>query len=506
MTKKLPSFLAVFAAMTLVVHAEDEDGFVRHPISVTGFTEWGQLMNGEIATQNRQSSKFQALQRTGMGVSLSATYKEILDLRASFGGIFWYSLPELPAAHERLPKGGAGIGEVTGIYHIPLGDLQFGLFGEKYNSDAKNLGEYLFRSGTYPATLMTGGFELVNTAGFLAQGVKFSMDHFGGKFHHELGIFAERGNEPNFDLSPNYLFTYKPNPVFEIGGGAVFAHLIQIQPDKDTPKARINAYNVDTKKPLEGDDALSYPGYAYYGPNDPRNDPRLTMDSTLDNTKIPTGPMAGEKYVWINKNGTPENKIDYYTFSGVKLMGRFALNLQNALHIDALGSEDLKLYGEVAVLGVKNYPYYYEKMVERMPLMIGFNLPTFKALDVLSVEMEYYKNPFPDDIFQVRNNALPIQNIPNIRVPDPTDTSHTLTRDMRLSDYERLYKGKWANLTHAMKWTVYAKRSIGKAVSVYAMAASDHTHPIHFFGDPDDRPFTRRYQDWYYALRLQTNF
>ena len=42
----------------------------------------------------------------------------------------------------------------------------------------------------------------------------------------------------------------------------------------------------------------------------------------------------------------------------------------------------------MALIGVKNYPgWYSERPEERMPIMAGFNFPTFKILDVLSIEV-----------------------------------------------------------------------------------------------------------------------
>ena len=32
-----------------------------------------------------------------------------------------------------------------------------------------------------------------------------------------------------------------------------------------------------------------------------------------------------------------------------------------------------------------------------MPILLGFNIPTFRVLDYLSIEVEWWKNPYPDN-------------------------------------------------------------------------------------------------------------
>lgn len=445
---------AALLSASPAVAAED---LVRHPISVGTFLDVGQLVHGRIVGESREGGKSdgQMLQRSGVGITLSATYREDLDLRASIGGLFWYSLPEQPAPHERLVKGGFGVGEVTGIYRLTRGyRLQFGLFGHKYNSDARNLGEYLFRSGTYPGTITTGGFELLNTAGYMAQGLRLSASHFDGRLEHDVVVYSERSFEPNYDLSPGYVFAFRPHPLVELGGGMVLSHFLAVEEDKTTPRSRENGYDRRTGLPVAGADVT-------------------------DTANI------------------PQSEIVPYTFKGTKLMGRVSLNPQAVLQSGLLGPEDLKVYAELAVLGWKNYPFFYEKRSERMPIMFGFNLPAFRLLDLLAVELEYYKSPFPENINKVRYSGYPIWNLPT-----KADGSAYLPAEYKASGLMEKYR----SAHHSWRWTGYAKRSLGERVGLVGMVASDHTRPIHFFGDPDDMPFVRNRGDWYYALRLATNF
>jgi hypothetical protein len=62
--------------------------------------------------------------------------------------------------------------DVEGTYSLgdmerPFLTLGFGVFPFKYNPDVRNLGEYLYRTGTYPPTMSnTFDFPLARLTGF----------------------------------------------------------------------------------------------------------------------------------------------------------------------------------------------------------------------------------------------------------------------------------------------------------------------------------------------------
>jgi len=82
-------------------------------------------------------------------------------------------------------------------------------------------------------------------------------------------------------------------------------------------------------------------------------------------------------------------------------MGRAALDLGFLLPEGSRSPEDLRLYAEASVLGWGNQIYFFEKRSQRMPIMFGVNVPTFRLLDVLSVQAEYYDAPFNDNYYNV---------------------------------------------------------------------------------------------------------
>ena len=80
--------------------------------------------------------------------------------------------------------------------------------------------------------------------------------------------------------------------------------------------------------------------------------------------------------------------------------------------------------------------------------MIGFNFPTFKILDVLAGELEWYywnyANSYSDYLFQ------------NL-IPRPDDIKPGF-------DYKE----------NTLKWSIYAKRRIGNHFSLIGQVAFDH--------------------------------
>lgn len=196
------------------------------------------------------------------------------------------------------------------------------------------------------------------------------------------------------------------------------------------------------------------------------------------------------------QNGVPGEFLDYYTYKGVKAMARASLDLGGLFGMDdMMGAGTFKLYGEWAWLGIQNQPFFYDKPAERMPIMVGVNIPTFKALDMLGVEVEYRKSRFPNTFRTGFYEQFPL----------PWDA---LTE---ISDYDEAAPGFAQKDTEFkkddLKWSVYAKRTIRKGLAVHAQAASDHIRFITTEGGgkfrPTYSPTTREAGHWYYVLRLE---
>ncbi len=314
--------------------------------------------------------------------------------------------------------------------------LKLGYFPFKYNPQAANLGEYLFRSECYPNHLVNEfyfaearllGANLTGTLSGKSAGLRGDI------------LFTSETTYPAQDFSATGLVNAGLfNKAVELGAGVQFQRLIPVDPARTTPHTLRNICSVDT--------------------------------------------MTGD--------------TSYYSFSGIKFMGRWCFDIKKALPIGIFGEEDLKLYGEAAVLGLKNYDSLYKNLSERIPVMLGFNIPTFKLLEVAAFEIEYYSSPYFNNN---RNQIYPnIDNYPPATpyiIPDQdVNGGHGVTKvtDKRL------------------KWSVFIKKTLTTNFRIVAQVARDHSR----FQDPMHRQTYYTYdgdvtiaaKDWYYLIRLMWCF
>jgi hypothetical protein len=163
------------------------------------------------------------------------------------------------------------------------------------------------------------------------------------------------------------------------------------------------------------------------------------------------------------------------------------------------GREDLKLYGEIALLGVKNYPGWYNKREARIPMMIGLNVPAFKVLDVLSIEFERYNSPYINAQDYIWKGGSPVPYIAG----RPSGAS--------FPDYDRDWNDSMAVTNDDIRWSIYVSRKIGNHIRLSAQAACDHT-PKNWY-TPWPAPQSAKYSDlvpknddWYFMMRLSMYF
>jgi hypothetical protein len=313
-------------------------------------------------------------------------------------------------------------------------EIDAGYFPYKYNSSVRNLGEYLFRSGTYPQYLITEiDFPMARLLGL----------RFGGSlrnvFNFDVLLTTNTEWTAIGDINLSALVSYKPSPLIEIGAGGCWNSMISVNLDKTTP-----------------------------------------LDS-------------GSQYFALIP-GTSDTAIYNYTFAGQKVMGRLTLDLKQLFGgADIFGTEDFKLYSEGAILGVINYPVSrdgntrYDNILQRIPIMAGFNLPVFKLLDVLSLEVEYFSNPYVNS-----TNSIRFDNVP---VP--------------LSGFkEETQNPKYKNLhDDDLKWSVYAKRTFFGNMFIMGQAASDHIRWYRYnYTNMDGKEALRKLSDWYFTFKFGYSF
>ena len=121
--------------------------------------------------------------------------------------------------------------------------------------------------------------------------------------------------------------------------------------------------------------------------------------------------------------------------------------------------------------------------------MLGLNIPTWGVLDLLSVEGEYWKNPYLNSDFKVANSTTGPVAAPYL---DGNTNLGLSARDAVDGD--------------DFRWSVTATKSLWKSLSVTAKASSDHMQIMQLFTNRFDRSYgdvMLQKDSWYYVLRVQ---
>jgi hypothetical protein len=325
-----------------------------------------------------------------------------------------------------------------------------GFFPFDYNPDTKNLGLYLLRGTVYPGAVISG---------FESKAVLPIADIYGLDIRHESGgyrgdflVNSEMDINPYFDISFAYLFHYRFLGAIEVGGGANWYRALASKPKITSP----------------GKDCLN--GTSEYFINGDDEEVCYILDTTAAGVDTVTGSL-----------------------SGLKLMGRFSLDPKPLLGLDGVfGPQDLILYSEAAVLGVKDYPKYYDDVWQRIPVMLGFNLPAFRLLDVVSLEIEYYGNTNMSDFGKVvADNSW----VPRPRaVFDVPDGKGGFTRARTDT-----YSDDW-------KWSLYASRIVAGHLKISGQVADDHFRSGGYFLANTQSETLTAPDDWYWMLKVAYYF
>ena len=151
------------------------------------------------------------------------------------------------------------------------GELGFGYFPFKYNPEVYNLGEYMFRSGTYPGWLITNfGWPMARLGG-----LRFSSTTF-NRWKNDLLLTTEIEMYPYFDLSFSWLTSVKAlKGFFDIGAGISFSRFIPNRKELTTPEHFNNIADIQFNS-IQGTDTLY--DTTYYTFQGTKAMARLTLD------------------------------------------------------------------------------------------------------------------------------------------------------------------------------------------------------------------------------------
>jgi hypothetical protein len=430
-----------------------------------GFGAAGWMQYGQIARSSDTAGGFyyngRASLSTGAQIVMSPKISDRLSLMAGVGVGAGHALPgplESQIAGGSAPMGvGPYVAQANFTYNFRDEDrsklfLRGGLFPYGYSSDAQNLGLYLLRGSIYPGFVLSG-FEtkyvlpVANTLGF-------QLHHEIGVFRHDLLVTVETDFFPFYDLSPAYVASYGFGSAFRMGAGVNFYHLFSMDPILNEDHSFQELYHIDT-----------------------------------------TG-------------GIPDTT--FLTFRGTKFMANFSFDPKAFFgDFGVLGPDDLKLYGEAALIGLvsdlpseekvyrdslgvitgsagirrkKVYEDIFGDNLHRMPMMIGFNLPAFKLLDRLGLEVEWYGSQIKDDL-------APYNHFRGSHPkPKPANIDTNYSRD------------NW-------KWSLNGTRMLNNHIKVSLQAASDHYRPGVWAGYGDNRPagsqvLFRSPTEWYWMTKI----
>ncbi len=318
------------------------------------------------------------------------------------------------------------------------------------------------------------------------------MEFTGRKFRQDFLMFSDFYSNPLYDVSPSYVATWKVNNVLELGGGISLHRWIPIKPSETTPtgSGRSNVYV----------EVPNFPAVPQVTGSNPQlgSDSGATMKTMenlitnlVDTNSYPIVSLEtdaqGRTIFVVNSTGdtlrpTVEKKL---TFKAIELMGRASINLANAFGMEENSTGPFKLFGEMAVLGVQNQPYYYTDITQRMPMMAGMDIPTFKLLDLLSVQVEYFKNDYPDNNFIEFQDGWPQPTLPG---KNPAlYAARELAGDYKQDDW---------------KWSIMLQKTIITGWQAYLQIANDHLRLQNESAIPSFMPVTQGKSDWYYLVRF----
>lgn len=349
--------------------------------------------------------------------------------------------------------------------------IDLGLFPYKYDANIKNLGLYLIRGPVYPGLLISGfeTREMLNTANMLGARWESRFGHY----TQDLVITSETEMRPYFDFSAIYVGTLRLGRALELGGGFNLYHYLPVRSGATSPSLE------------QGYDPASQASNSVPHPFD------HTYAVPTDTTIIPIGQRT-----------SPEDSLRInYTWAdhrGIKVMARFSLDMQAWLgYVDYLGRSDLKIYGEAAVLGIKDYPGLYDNVLERIPVMLGLYLPAFRVFDVLALEVQYYGSRIVPDMRKLVDEGSAIPQSPWVNRTAPPDSGVA-------GYHQRAYDVDGDN----WKWSLYFSRVFAGHIRLSGQIANDHfrTGGTPGLSGASYEEALTSLSDWYWFLKLSYFF
>ncbi len=496
----------------------------------TGF-DIGRLENGyDIGAEYDASETFLIRNYVNVGYNNQIDEKSLLSI--GVGGVMWkpYEKKNDAGAQQYLSFG-PGISHAFMKYSLSESmHLNVGYMPYKYNDRAQNLGEYLFRSEAYPTIIYTGGWNWMNSASYNTFGLRLNISSLEGSLQQDIALFAEYFSVPIFDLTPAYLIHYKPTNFIKLGG-AVSWHRA-ITPSNEVREAVTKKYGYYKNLPVPaspnrgrfradntGLEEVEYNAEWASGETITEAAIRQQIFDNADAVELLISGVTSPDQIILDTlsytnakeaflySGLKEDLATFtdtsflatdpaaqatfdsisFSTSAIKLMAYFDLDLRSLMGFEAEELGNFNLYGEVALLGTKNYPIFYTEASQRLVKMFGFSLPLkfggLNILDHFSIEVEHLPNPNAESIKNLQAN---LQVVP--------------FQDDRLDAENKAFK-VWNS--DDFKWSINASRKMGP-MSFFIQFANDHLR-LKDGGttEPSIIPVTNKPSHWYWLTRIE---
>lgn len=422
---------AMLCAGALAAASAEDGGIQYKRLSVAGFMEAGKFWNPRYGAKPPVENDW--TDHFGTFITQSADVNERLAFDIGLGGIFQYMKSEevnsrwlgtqwkmffIGPTVADLRYGSAKDGDGFGF--------QFGRFTYKYNPEATNLGEYLFRSAAYPTFLMGGGYAFLGDPMAFLQGSRLHWS--AGALKADVLLTTETTMPALYDFSLAGLVSWSVGDgLLDLGAGVNFKRLLAVRPSKTAPEVSTNSYFTRGGR--------TYVGYVTYYTEQANfhkaQAARFPADSAVHNARAAyysaIADSVGNTTDSLDASGNPKTRgwidpatglapgAEFYSQKAILAMLRASLDLKKAIGSDAFGPNDLRMSLEVNVLGLQNKPVFYEKVTDRMPITLSVNLPAFKVLDLVSLQLEYFNSPWMNgyaNLLGNNNKNLPLPSIP----------------------------------------------------------------------------------------------
>lgn len=432
----------LFLGLTLLSAAVGAQDGVKPAFHGAAWMQFGRIENSFATPNSANNYDENWLGNYGGLVASSVKIDENWEGALGFGSILvhlargsvaeadiWYPFWVGFLTEARFTYTSSGFAEEGGL------KLNMGTFGYNYNPDSKNLGVYLLKGYVYPGTLVSGYADFF---GVPASRTGVMATYKVGGFTNDLITSIETDEKPLYDVSVADVATLRLGESFEIGAGVNFYRLLAADkratsPGKDCESAFLGPY-------------------AGAGP----------------------GVKGQDNACFIVEKDSAGNPIDTITGSlaGTKVMTRFRLDPKAWFGgSESMGKDELVLYGEAAVIGLQNRAILYDDILRRIPVMVGFNFPTFGLLN-LSAEVEYYASKNSSDNLPPQNGSW----LPGI-VGQPGTA-----------------RDDW-------KWSVNASRVVLGNIFMGLQVANDHLRLGGTHNTATGQEAMRTPQDWYWAFK-----